>query len=216
MGCLKALFVQVGCLVLVIAAAVFGWIYRRDLAELYRRVRGLPPAAPVGYAVPEAGDAERARAVLTRLGERGGPAFVDLTAAEVAGLVESELERVPRRVVDSVRVGLATDEIRVMASLDLSEVPARLLGPLAGALDRREPVLVGGALAADSAGRLWWTVTALRVRDFPFPKGTIPAILRALRVSDLRDAAVPIPVPAPVGDVRVRPAQVRLYRATPQ
>lgn len=216
MGCLKALFVQVGCVVILIAAAIFGWIYRRDLMDAYRRVRGLPPAVAVVYVAPQSGDADRARAALEQLNRRGGPAYVDLTAGEVAALVDAALANVPRRAVDSVRVALAADEVTVRASLDLSDVPPRLLGPLAGALERREPVVVGGGLAADSAGHVLWTITALRVKEFPFPRSTIPAILRALKVPGLAGRAVPIPAPAAVGDVRVSPEHVRLYRASPQ
>lgn len=217
MGCLKALFVQVGCLVLVVLAAVFGWIYRRDLVDLYRRIRGRPEAAATVWAAPAAGDLERARGTLEQLARCGGPAYVDLTAGELAALVDGELVRVPRRAVDSVRVALEENQVRLRASLDLSEVPQRLLGPLRGALERREPVTVGGTLTADTAaGHLDWTVTALEVRDFPFPRSTIPAILRALKVPGLEGAAVPIPVPAAVGDVRVSTGRVRLYRAAPR
>ncbi len=216
MGCLKALFVQVGCVVILIAAAIFGWIYRRDLLDAYRRVRGLPPAAEVVYVAPQPGDADRARAAFEQLARRGGPAYVDLTAGEVAALVDAALANAPRRAVDSVRVALAADEVTVRASLDLSDVPPRLLGPLAGALERREPVVVGGGLAVDSAGRIHWTITALRVKEFPFPRSTIPAILRALKVPGLAGGAVPIPAPAAVGDVRVSPEHVRLYRASPR
>jgi hypothetical protein len=216
MGCLKALFVQVGCVVILIAAAIFGWIYRRDLVDAYRRVRGLPTAAALVYAAPQPGDADRARAALERLGRRGGPAYVDLAAGELAALVDAQLGLAPRRVVDSVRVALAADEVLVRASLDMSDVPPRLLGPLAGALDRRESLVVGGGLAADSAGRVYWTITTLRVKDFPFPRSTIPAILRALKVPGLAGVAVPIPALNAVGDVRVSPDHVRLYRSSPR
>ena len=69
-------------------------------------------------------------------------------------------------------------------------------------------------LSADTAaGHLDWTITALKVREFPFPRSTIPAILRALGVPGLEGAAVTIPADPAVGDVRVSPARVRLYRA---
>ena len=35
MGCLKQVFVQIGCLVLVIAALVFGFIYREQVTAVY-------------------------------------------------------------------------------------------------------------------------------------------------------------------------------------
>jgi hypothetical protein len=77
-------------------------------------------------------------------------------------------------------------------------------------------VSAGGPLAADSAGRLLWTVTSLRVREFPFPRSTIAAVLRSLGVTLADDGAIALPVPAAVGDVRVSPERVRLYRASPR
>ena len=48
-------------------------------------------------------------------------------------------------------------------------------------------------------------------QDFPFPRATIPALLRALRV-EARDASVQLPWPVRVGDVRVDAGRVRVYR----
>lgn len=212
MGCLRALFVQIGCLVALVAAAVFGFIYREQVVAVYRRLRGLPPpAVEVTWTPPGPGDADRAAATLGRLAGRGGPAYVDLTAGELAALIEAGLRRAPRRLVDSVAVGLAAGEILVRGVVDLTQVPPRLLGPLAGGLGRHEPVRIGGTLAADTAGAVWWTITVLQVRDFPFPRSTIPALLRALRV-EAREAAVELPLPAPVGDARVDARRVRVYR----
>jgi hypothetical protein len=95
----------------------------------------------------------------------------------------------------------------------VSGLPQRLLGPLAEGLGRHEPVVAGGAVAAAPDGRLRWTVDQLVIHDFPFPSGVIPAIIRSFGLAAARDAAVPIPLPVPVGDVRVCAAGVRLYRA---
>ena len=213
MGCLKAMAVRLGCLVLLVLAALLGWLYRERLVDWYQGLRGGSAAGAPRFVSPGPDDLERARLTLRRLAEPGGPAYVDLDAGELAALVDGELAREPSRVVDSVAVALGRDQVELRATLDLAQVPQRALGPLAGMLDRREPVTVAGTLSADTLrGRLDWTITALQVRDFPFPRGTIPALLRALRVPGLEGSAVPIPVAAPVGDVRVSPGRVRLYR----
>ena len=73
--------------------------------------------------------------------------------------------------------------------------------------------LAGGVLAAGPDGRLRWTLDQLAIRDFPFPRSVIPAIVRSFGLADSKDAAVPLQLPVPVGDVRVSPSRVRLYRA---
>ncbi|HWO88599.1 MAG TPA: hypothetical protein VNL98_05555 [Gemmatimonadales bacterium] len=216
MGCLRSLFTQIGCLVFFIVAGALAFVYREQVTEAYRRLRGLPVRVEVVYVAPLAGDAESAAAKLEQLRRRGGPAFVDLTAAEVAGLIAAALDSAGVRGFDSVRVALGNGELLVRGSLETRGIPREVLGPLRGAIDPRESLSFGGPLASDSAGRLTWTLTALSVRDFPFPRATIPALLRALRIRGANGAVVPVPAPAGVGDVRVSPRMVRAYRSSPR
>jgi hypothetical protein len=222
-GCLKALFVQIGCLLVLLAGAVLAFIYREQLWDLYRRARGLPPRVDMVFVAPAPGGADAARRSLRELARSGGPAFVDLSAAELAALVDEELSRVPRRAFDSVEIGLGEGEARLRGLLDLSGVPRRLLGPLAQGFERRERVTAGGPLSVDSAGGVVWTGTSLSVRDFPFPRSTIPAILRALGVGLVGDGVPLLAGGVPgagsgeggvAGDVRVNRERVRLYRAS--
>jgi hypothetical protein len=212
-GCLKRVLAGVGCLVVLLAAALAAWIFRDRLAAASRRVRGVREPPPVVYAKPAAGGAARAAARLAELARRGGPAYVDLGAGELAALIDRQLARAPRRAFDSVGVALGDQRIRVRGSLDLTVLPRRLLGPLGRVLGPREPVMAGGAISVPPGGRMTWTVDELSIRDFPFPRSVIPAIVGELHVPDARGAAVPVPLPAPVGDVRVSPAGVRAYRA---
>ena len=212
MGCLKNILAGIGCLVVLLVAAAAGFLYRDPLAHLYRRVRGIPEQPPMVYVLPSAGGASRAEEALRQLSRRGGPAYVDITAGELAALIDRELARVPTRVFDSLAVALADQRVLVKGSLDVSELPKRLLGPLSEGLGRHEPVVAGGLLAAGPDGRVRWTVDQLRVRDFPFPKSVIPAVIRTFHVADTRDAGVPIPLPVGIGDVRVSASGVRLYR----
>jgi hypothetical protein len=212
MGCLRTIVFQIGCLVLLVALAFFGWVYREQTMDLVRRLRGLPPTTDVVFVMPAASPAE-GQAALDRLAQRGGPAYVDLSAAEVGALIDAAMARTGRRVVDSVGVALLEDELRLRGSLDLSGIPRNALGPFASALGQREPLVIGGPLAVDSAGRLVMRVTTLRVKDFPFPRSTIPALVRQLRLPGAEGNAIPVPGMPGVGDVRVTPAHVRFYRA---
>lgn len=212
MCCLRTLLMQAGCLVLLVAAAVFGFLYRDKVWDVYRRYRGERPAAELVYTAPAPGGARAAEDALARLGRRGGPAYVDLTAADVAGLLDRELVRVSGGVLDSVRVTLDSGLVLVRGLIDLSRIPRGVLGPFAGSFGGREALEVGGALSAGVGGGVRWAPTRLRVRDFPFPRGTIPPLLRALRLSVGADGALALPGLGGVGDVRVSRDGVRLYR----
>ena len=214
MGCLKALFVRIGCLVFVIVLLVLGIVFRSEIWDYYTAWRGNPGAV---YVAPAEGGAARARDAVERLARRGGPAYEDLTAADLAALVTEAIARSgERRVFDSVRLALLDNEIRVKGVLDLSGVPRNLLGPLAGMVSDHEPAAIGGPLGVDSAGGLELTVTYLKLRDFPFPRSTVPRLLEAARIPGARGARVPLPGVSRIGDVRITPSHVRLYRSTQQ
>lgn len=212
MGCLRALFVQVGCLALFVVAALLGFLYRDTLWEAYRRYRGTGPAAAAVYVAPAAGGARHAEEQLARLGRRGGPAYVDLSAAAVAGLLDRELVQASGGVFDSVGVSLDSNVVLVRGLLDLSRIPRGVLGPFAGSFTGRERLEAGGALLAGPGGSLRWQPTRLAVKDFPFPRRTIPPLLRALHLAVGADGALALPGVGGVGDVRVSRERVRLYR----
>ena len=212
MGCLKALFVQVGCLVLLVAAVVLGFLYRREISGAYHRLRGEKPPAVVSYVAPAPQGGAGAEAALARLGRRGGPAYVDLTAAAIAALLDRDLVRGSSRIFDSVQVALDSNVVLVRGQLDLARLPRGFLGPLASSFSGREPVEAGGALVAASDGAVRWKPDRLRIRDFPFPRRVIPALLRSLHVAAPGDSGLALPGVRGVGDVRVTPERVRLYR----
>jgi len=115
------------------------------------------------------------------------------------------------RILDSVRVALDSNVILVRGVLDLSRLPRDLLGPFSGSLNGREPVESGGALAAATGGALRWIPDRLRIHDLPIPRRGIPALLRSLHVA-AAEGGVTLPGVTGVGDVRVSPERVRLYR----
>jgi len=211
MGCLRRL----GCLVILLAAVVAGFVFRDRIAALYRRVRGAPEPPPLVYVPPTPGAAAAAETALAGLARRGGPAYVDVTAAQLAAIIEEQLGP-GRRVLDSVAVALGDQRIEVRGSLDVSAVPRRLLGPLSEGLGRREPVTAGGTLTALPDGHVVWTIDQLKVREFPFPGAVIPAILKVMNLTDGKGAAVGVPLPPGIGDVRVSRQGIRVYRAAPR
>jgi len=212
MGCLRALFVQVGCLVLLVAGVVLGFLYREQLWEAYRDLRGPRPAAAAVYSAPSADAVRGAEETLARFGRRGGPAYVDLSAAELASLIDRQLARASRGIFDSLRVALDSGAVVVRGLLDLSRVPRDFLGPLAGSLSGLERLEAGGALLSAPSGGVRWRPDRLRIRDFPIPRRAIPALLRALQARPDAEGAVAVPGVTGVGDVRVTSQGVRLYR----
>ena len=213
MGCLRAMIWRVLGSLMLLSALAAGYIYRHEIMDYWDQLHG---GATETWVTPATGNSSSAADKLARLARSGGPAYVDLTAADVGALIDAALTREARRVFDSTQVALLENEIRIRGSLDLSGVPRNMMGPLAGVVGDREPASIGGPLSVDSTGQLMLTVTHLKVRDFPFPKSTIPRILSAARVPGAVGASLPVPGTPKLGDVRVSPSHVRVYRSSPR
>jgi hypothetical protein len=213
MGCLKAIVVRVISSIVLVILIIVAWTYRRQIMDYVDAWRGHPKAAYVPPAPATARAPVDPQAALTSLERPGGPAYVDFSAADLATIITRALGPEGRRVYDSVQVALLDNEVRVRGSLDLRQVPRSLLGPFASALGDREPAAIGGPLTVDSSGRLLLTVTYFAVKDFPFPRAMIPRLLHEARIPGAEDGNVPLPVGVKLGDARVTPDHVRIYRA---
>jgi len=215
-GCLRSIAYQIGCAVVGLLLVVLAFIYREQVVAVYHKLRGNPPRSEAVYAMPTDEALREARRLLDRLEERNGPAFVDLSAAHVAALIEDAV-RGAGRSLDSVAVGLLEGEIRVRGSLDMTRLPRDLLPrPLRGMVGSREPVIIGGPMGADSAGRLYLEIVKLDIANLPLPRALIARVMREARVPGLEGTRVPLPAMRGVGDVRVMPDYVRAYRRAPR
>jgi len=212
-GCVKNFFAAIGCLVFLIVVGLGAWLFRDQLGDAYRRVTGREPPFSMGVdstvGVPSV-DALRSAERKESSFSRDGSGVVRLTADEVASLVRRRLQPDVRSAVDSLRVILYEDRVALEGRIELAVFGRDLLGPLAGMLDASERVRMAGPLEAGSPGTLSWRCDEFVLVGFPFPYSVIPALVN--RMTGRRDGAFPIPVPDTVGDVRVEPDAVILYR----
>ncbi|MBI2402445.1 MAG: hypothetical protein HYV20_06880 [Gemmatimonadetes bacterium] len=218
-GCLKNLLAGIGCLTVAAAGGIAGWHYRAQLGGLYRSIveRESPASSPLSGAdsVPRTGRPsaqafEAARRKQEAMARRGGPAYVTLSADEMASLIAVGLGPAGRAALDSIEVTLHEDRFEVRALLNTELLGAALLRPLAGILSAREPVRVSGGARVAAVGAVAWAPDSFVVRSFPFPRSAVPLLVNQL--TRRPDGIVPIPVPATVGDLRIRPSGVTFYR----
>jgi hypothetical protein len=212
-GCIKNFFATLGCLAFLVIVGLGAWVFRDQLGDAYRKVSGREPPfgasadSTVGVPSVEAlRSAERKESTMAE----GRDGFVRLTADEVAALVERRLDPGVREAVDSLRVVLYEDRLALEGRVRLDVFGRDLLGPLAGMLDSSEGLRMAGALEVLEPRRLAWDCDEFVLVGFPFPASVIPALVN--RMTGRNDGAFPIPVPETVGDVRVRPDGVTLYR----
>lgn len=219
-GCLRNLLAGIGCLTVVAVGGIVGWQYRAQLGGLYRSIveRRSPaqPSSQLGSdSVPRTGRpsaqaVETARRKQEAMARRDGPGYVTLSADEMASLVAQGLGSAGRAALDSIEVTLREDRFEVRAALKTELLGSAVLGPLAGILSAREPVRVSGPARVAAVGAVAWEPDSFVVRSFPFPSSAVPLLVNQL--TGRPDGIVAIPVPPPVGDLRIRPSGVTFYR----
>ena len=209
LGCLTLPFRLLGLLLLA-GLLYLGWRERDRIAPYWHRFTDRPaPTARGETGRPGVNALQRANDKVDSLnGWRADS--VRLTASELASLVGAGLDSRVRGELDSLSVTLGDGRIAVAGRILTDGLPREVLGPLTGALGKREPVQGAGVLEVVGPGRAEWRVDAFRVRDFDFPREMVPRIIGVVGGAG-RDSVLTIVIPPGIGRVRVQPDGVTLY-----
>jgi hypothetical protein len=213
MGCARNVLAGIGCLTLAAGAALVAYQYRAQLVGAVRSVAGSRGEAPDTTAAsgrPSEGALRSARRKEAGLERAGGPDSVTVTADEMAALIADGLDPLAREALDSIVVTLSPGRFALDARILTTRLGREALGPLAGVLDEREWLRMSGPAVVAGRARVHWRPDSIRVRAFPFPSALVSRLVDA--VTGGRGGAVPIVVPATVGDIRIRSDGVTFYR----
>jgi len=222
-GCLR----KVGCLVLILLAA--GLYFTRDRwMPYYRRVagsRGADTAATTtltngGWQPLSDAGATRARRAVESLGARGGPVYANVSAADLAAYIFTQLTHQLPPGAEDARAAVVGDRLYLKALVSSKDLgAAKQLGPLGGFLPERDTLTFGGNLEMVRSGLAQFRVRELRYGQLAIPRALIPQLVgRAARErpAGVASDALPLPVPPSVADVRVARGQITLYKNTSQ
>jgi hypothetical protein len=93
------------------------------------------------------------------------------------------------------------------------------LGPLAGLLNDRERVTLGGSFHVIRPGLSEFQLRDVKLRDFSVPRGAIPRLVQQItkgkHTPGVATDALAVPTPPSLADVRIANGRVTLYKATP-
>jgi hypothetical protein len=212
-GCLKGLF-RLGALAAIAAVLLALWWFRepilRSSARWFGRSQALPPVADTAVGAPTPAAVASGQAKLRSLGG-AAPDSVVLTANEMASLIGGGIDWTVRKTYDSLRVELFDGAFAIHARLDTRSLPPDALGPLAGFVQPREPLRLGGTLAIERPGTARFTVREISVRGIAFPAPAVKAIARQVAGAD-PDGGIPVRVDPAITDIAIHPTGVVLYR----
>ena len=217
MGCLR----RAGCVVLVVAIAIGLWITQDKWMRLIGRGRGSETTVERVWQPLSPAAAARGRQAIEGLSSARGPVYVTLTPNEIASYVVQAAGGAFPATADSVEAAVIGDVLYVRAIVPMKDIASSgVLGPLAGLLNEREKISLGGGFRVVRPGLSEFQLRDVKLREFSVPKGAIPRLVqqitRGRKTPGVADDALPVPTPTSLADVRIADGRVTLYKATPQ
>jgi hypothetical protein len=164
--------------------------------------------------------AARGKQAIDGLSAARGAVYANLSANEIASYVVQAAGGAFPASADSVEAAVIDDVLYVRAVVPTKDiVRSGALGPLAGLLNERERVSLGGSFHVIRPGLSEFRLRDVKLRDFSVPRGAIPRLVHQItkgkKTPGVADDALAVPTPASLGDVRIANGRVTLYKTTP-
>jgi hypothetical protein len=151
--------------------------------------------------------AARAKSRLESLG-KGTVRVVSFTDAELQSLLEFEYRQLLPAFVDSPRISLDGDHLRLRVRMPVERLPGVAeLGEIAALLPDTTNLDVRGTILPGGEGHVAFAVDGVSAQRIPLPKRIVPSLLTALGREDkpgLPADAIDVPLPKGVRAAYVR------------
>lgn len=216
MGCLR----RVGCLVVLVAIVIGLWITQDNWMH-YVRPGAAREATVERVWQPLSPDAAaRGKRAIDGLASARGPVYTNLSANEIASYVVQAAGGAFPSSADSVEAAVIGDVLYVRAIVPTKDIArSGVLGPLAGLLNERERISLGGSFHVIRPGLSEFQLRDVKLRDFSVPRRAIPRLVQQItkgkRTAGVAEDALPVPTPASLADVRIANGRVTLYKSAP-
>jgi hypothetical protein len=211
-------------LLILLAMVAAAWFYREPLLRLghsvadrwteLRRTDAVE-TEPVELTSPELAAVAQAKLDDVKSGLVQRAAF---SSAELQSLLEYRYRGLLPAFVDSPRIVLEGDRVRLRVRVPVSRIPrVRELGDIAGLLPDTTDLEVSGQLLPGASGAIAFAVDDLSAHHIPLPRRLVPMVLEVLGRepdSSLPDDAIPIPLPAGADAAYVRADSLVLVART--
>lgn len=162
--------------------------------------------------------AKTAQTKLQQLASPSGPALVTLEPGQLASFL---VEAFARQLPESARGAMVTvvdDMVYVKADVRLEDFGGEsVLGPLAGKLDRRDTIVIGGTFDLIDERRAQFRIREVIMGQFSVPRPLVPKLVSLTRRGAVADSLIsqdgyPVILPPSVADVRISRGRITVYR----
>ena len=218
MGCLR----RAGCAVVLLAIVAGLWLTQNKWMRVVKRSDPAPEVSADRVWQPLSPQAAaRGKQAFDGLASPRGPVFVNLSANEIASYVVQAAGGAFPASADSVEAAVIGDVLYVRAIVPTKDIArSGALGPLAGLLNAREKVSLGGSFRVVRPGLSEFKLRDVKLRDFSVPRGAIPRLVQQItkgkQTPGIANDALAVPTPTSLADVRISNGRVTLYKSTPE
>jgi hypothetical protein len=206
----------------VLAAIAVGlWVTQDSWLRVIRHSRPQPEVTVERVWQPLSPEAAaRGKRAIDGLASSRGPVYANLSANEIASYVVQAAGGAFPASADSVEAAVIGDVLYVRAIVPTKDIASSgVLGPLAGLLNEREKVSLGGSFHVIRPGLSEFQLRDVKLRDFSVPRGAIPRLVQQItkgkKTPGVSDNALAVPTPTSLADVRIANGKVTLYKTTP-
>lgn len=218
-----------GLTVVVVVGAGAWWLYGGTVPSFFSRSEGSTIGAtstaddaskPIAWATLKDARVPSADAIAS-LESQSGPAYITLSAGDLAGFLAEGLRLALPQSASGVQVAIVDDVLRVRSEIPLRELGGKELPEfVSDLLSARDTVEMAGVLEMVHPGLAQFRVREIIVRGISLPPRVVPPLLSALRKSapqrdSIASDAVALTLPKTVADVRVSRGRVTLYKSVP-
>ncbi len=222
-GCFRRL----GCLVILLILGVIAYFNRDKLEGMYRRYAGdrISPTStevrtPGEWEPLDGAKATRGQRQIESLSRQSGPVFASLSAGEAASYIFLEASRQLPSSSQNITASIKGERLYVRANVDLKDFGgSAALGPLASMLGQRDTVQLGGVIHVIRPTVGEFQVQDVKIGSFPIPSAIVPRLISTIRKGQIPDGvssnALPMKLPAYIGDVRIANGRIVVYKNVP-
>jgi len=209
-GCLRRFLL----LILLAILAGLAWLYRDQLRNAWQEARGLrSEPEPPSEALAEVAAARIDSLVAGRLSR------VALAEVDVQSLLRYQYAGIMPAFVDSARIELVGDQLRLSGRVPLDRLPSDgALGEVVALLPDTSEITLTGTMLPLGGGRVAIGVNQVSAARIPLPGRIVPAALNRLgRVAEpgLPADAIALRLPTGVSSAYVRSDSLVLIAHTP-
>lgn len=217
---------RIGCLILIVIGGIAAYLLQdRWLPQVRAKFGGTPVAASsIAWAPLDADAARRGEEAFVSLSSRNGPAYANVTAAELGAYAMTHFASDKVAGLTSLQAATRGDQLFLKGMVDVSALGGgKKDGPLAGVMDGllsgKQELQIGGRLEVGKAGAALFHIDEVKVGELRLPSSVVKKLIAhystAKADSSNVSSSIPLTLPKELADIRVQSGKVTLYKAVP-